>query len=285
MALHRIEIDPEMFALTEAREIAHMLELHDIVLPIVKLLCFFDSRRPIPLRVKAQAIDDAVGIANFANTLLLFGWLDRQRGFVTPAGVLRHNLDAMRARVNGRLRKQLERNGEFSHKEKCDGPALPPTPPNPPVISTSSELIQSVPAQEQEQIRSGAGVSQGQYELSMPEPPESMTVVRDSKNFMLPIWVPLDAWEAWIEMRTKMRKPITDYAKQLALKKLDEMHKHGTDVRMVLEQSILNGWQGIFEARRTRDRDRPPPQGLADYSGVNYGATDEKISWLNDEDL
>lgn len=64
-----------------------------------------------------------------------------------------------------------------------------------------------------------------------------------------PEWIPQDAFEEFMVMRKKIRKPLTDYAVQLAIRTLDRLRSEGHDPRAVLEQSILNSWQGLFPVR------------------------------------
>lgn len=66
----------------------------------------------------------------------------------------------------------------------------------------------------------------------------------------LPDWVPADAWRAFEEMRVKIRAPLTDKAKTLALAKLAALRDQGHDPRAVLEQSVLQAWRGLFEPKR-----------------------------------
>ena len=49
----------------------------------------------------------------------------------------------------------------------------------------------------------------------------------------------------FIKMRKKIKKPLTDYALKLLLKKLD---KFDNKVE-ILNQSIMNCWQGIYEIK------------------------------------
>lgn len=63
----------------------------------------------------------------------------------------------------------------------------------------------------------------------------------------LPDWLPREAWDAFVAMRKKIRKPLTDGAIPLAIKKLGELRTAGHDPRAVLEQSVMNSWQGLFE--------------------------------------
>lgn len=62
----------------------------------------------------------------------------------------------------------------------------------------------------------------------------------------LPAWVPQDAWSAFVEMRIRIRAPLTDPAKTLALAKLGKLRDQGHDPRAVLELSVMNGWRGLF---------------------------------------
>lgn len=72
-------------------------------------------------------------------------------------------------------------------------------------------------------------------------------------------WLPADIWHAFIEMRTKLRKPLTEHAVKLILNKLDKLRQEGHAPADVLNQSILNGWQGVFpvkdDERRSHTRE------------------------------
>lgn len=65
----------------------------------------------------------------------------------------------------------------------------------------------------------------------------------------LPDWIPVDTWKAFTEMRRKIRKPLTDHAAMLMFKKLENLQTRGHPVQAVLEQSIVNDWQDVFELR------------------------------------
>ena len=55
-----------------------------------------------------------------------------------------------------------------------------------------------------------------------------------------------DALAAFAEHRKKLKKPMTDYAKKLLLKKLQKLAKTEQEQIAILNQSIENGWQGVF---------------------------------------
>jgi hypothetical protein len=76
----------------------------------------------------------------------------------------------------------------------------------------------------------------------------------------LPGWLPLEAWEAFLAMRTKIKKPATDYAQKLQIKKLDAFRAQGLDVTEILEQSIVNGWQDLYAPKGHQQRSAAPGQ-------------------------
>lgn len=55
-----------------------------------------------------------------------------------------------------------------------------------------------------------------------------------------------DALKAFIQMRSFIKKPLTEYALKLMLKKLDEIGNTDDAKIAILNQSITNNWQGIF---------------------------------------
>jgi len=67
--------------------------------------------------------------------------------------------------------------------------------------------------------------------------------------YALPDWVPLDAWNSYVEMRQKIRRPLTEKAKYLQVKKLAELVNEGQDPEAVLNNSVANSWQGLFPVK------------------------------------
>lgn len=64
---------------------------------------------------------------------------------------------------------------------------------------------------------------------------------------VLPDWIPLETWEAYLAMRKKIKKSPTEYAIKLIIDKLARFKANGQDVKKVLEKSITAGWQDVFE--------------------------------------
>ena len=72
-----------------------------------------------------------------------------------------------------------------------------------------------------------------------------------------------EALKAFAEHRKKLRKPMTDYAKKLLLGKLSKLAKTEQEQIAILNQSIENGWQGVFPLDRGNNQ-RQNGQSAAD---------------------
>ena len=70
----------------------------------------------------------------------------------------------------------------------------------------------------------------------------SAVVVADA----LPSWLPVDAWNAFLAMRKTIKKPATDYAQKLLIKKLAAFYANDLDPGVILNQSIVGGWQDLY---------------------------------------
>ncbi len=69
---------------------------------------------------------------------------------------------------------------------------------------------------------------------ALPEPPE---------------WVNPEAWAGFVEMRKKIRHPMTPRAAQLVLAELAKLRDAGADPTAILDQSVRNGWRDVFPLR------------------------------------
>lgn len=58
------------------------------------------------------------------------------------------------------------------------------------------------------------------------------------------------AWQAFIEMRKKMRKPMTECAMEITIKKLETLAPGDTVTqKKILEQSVERSWQSVYELK------------------------------------
>jgi hypothetical protein len=75
--------------------------------------------------------------------------------------------------------------------------------------------------------------------------------------------VPAAAMKAFRQHRTKLKHPMTERAEQLLVGKLEKIWtEHGHDPSAVIDQSILEGWRGVFPLKGD-DNDRGRGQGRA----------------------
>jgi uncharacterized protein YdaU (DUF1376 family) len=92
---------------------------------------------------------------------------------------------------------------------------------------------------------------------------DTRTIKRKAKAqapFVLPVWIPAAAWSGYVEMRQRIRRPMTDKARSIAVQKLESLRHEGQSPAAVLEQSTFNSWQGLFPVRETttsESRSRP----------------------------
>ena len=70
-----------------------------------------------------------------------------------------------------------------------------------------------------------------------------------------PHWLPSAEWFAFEEMRQRIRKPMTDRARQLAINRLTELKDAGNDPAEVLNQSVMNSYQGLFPVKNNKVND------------------------------
>lgn len=86
--------------------------------------------------------------------------------------------------------------------------------------------------------------------------------VRAAVSVTTPDWLDAQAWGEWC--RYRHGRKWTQRAAELAIGVLTDLHAAGHDPRLVIEQSIANGWTGLFPIK-THGRPPPakPPSNLA----------------------
>lgn len=62
----------------------------------------------------------------------------------------------------------------------------------------------------------------------------------------LPEWLPFEAWNGFVESRRKMKKPLTDRAKVIAIKTLEKHKAEGYDPEFLLDTAVAKCWLGIY---------------------------------------
>ena len=116
---------------------------------------------------------------------------------------------------------------------------------------------------------------------------DSAKISVQKKKTELPEWVPLEQWNAYLEMRKKIRAPLTDRAKTLEIAKLEKLRADGHDPGTVLDQSVVKSWRGLFPVRDDRQNnnqtvafEQTTPQGWVGRLEVFYGLNGSQAgSW------
>jgi len=73
--------------------------------------------------------------------------------------------------------------------------------------------------------------------------------------YSIPSWIKKEIWDAFLEMRKKIKKPLTDYGSNLVIKKLEKFKLTGDDPNEILNQSILHSWQGVWPLKNKYSQD------------------------------
>lgn len=62
-------------------------------------------------------------------------------------------------------------------------------------------------------------------------------------------WIDPESWDAFREMRKKIKAPMTPYAEKLIVRELVKLKSCGHDPQACLDQSIANCWRDVFPLR------------------------------------
>ena len=76
------------------------------------------------------------------------------------------------------------------------------------------------------------------------------------------------------KMRNKIKKPLTDRAKKLILNELNKLASTEKEMIDILNQSIMNSWQGVFPLKEEKVKNENK------YSSATKGA----LNWLNKQE-
>lgn len=87
-----------------------------------------------------------------------------------------------------------------------------------------------------------------------------------------------NALKAFVQMRSFIKKPMTEYALKLMLKKLDELGNNDTTKIAILNQSITHNWQGIFPLKDEYTNHEKQPEKKYDQNG--YESEEELMKML-----
>ena len=73
--------------------------------------------------------------------------------------------------------------------------------------------------------------------------------IKNKGIFVLPEWVDRELWEAFLEVRKKIKKPPTEKAKELLIKKLERFKNKGYNIQELMQNAIEGSWQSFYEPK------------------------------------
>jgi hypothetical protein len=189
-----------------------------VVGKLVRIWSWFDTHT---IDGNAQSVtysflDRLTGVTGFAEQVSLVGWLEQNGHELTLPNFGYHNGETAKTRALGKKRTEKHRSNAESNAE-----------------SNGDSVTKTSPEKRIEEKRRNKE--------------DSATEVA-----LLPDWIPLEAWAAFLEMRRKIKKPPTEHAINLLIAKLDRFRQQGQDIQAILEKSITSGWQDVFELKENK---------------------------------
>jgi len=106
-------------------------------------------------------------------------------------------------------------------------------------------------------------------QLNRKEPKDTRA---DATGFVLPDWIPADAWAAFMETRKTKKAKSTDYALSLIVKSLADFKAAGHNPVDILNNSIKAGWSDVYQPKVPASAMTP-----ASRSGGKYAAAANTI--------
>ncbi|EIY5064309.1 replication protein [Klebsiella quasipneumoniae] len=115
-------------------------------------------------------------------------------------------------------------------------------------------------------------------------PPKSPRAVSfDASAVQLPDWLSAEIWSSWVAYRRDLKKPIkSQQTVTQAINLLDRCRLNGYSPDEIINQSIANGWQGLFEPKVARQQRRQESRVTERFADKDYGKT-ELPDWMRDQ--
>jgi hypothetical protein len=79
-------------------------------------------------------------------------------------------------------------------------------------------------------------------------------------SLALPTWLPASLWGEFKKHRQKLKAPMTPYAEERAIAKLERLKTEGYNPIDVVNNSIDGGWKGLFPIKNGHDASAPKPK-------------------------
>ena len=117
--------------------------------------------------------------------------------------------------------------------------------------------------------------------------PNQSVILNQSDTPLTPLGISQELWEEYRQHRKQLGKKLTPIAQERAIKKLERLKASGTDPTAVIEQTLENGWTGLFELkdRKNEATSRNNPKLTGDQQNditrrralAKFGVVDERV--------
>jgi hypothetical protein len=185
------------------------------------------------------ALDHVIGWDGFSAALLGVGWLqESDEGLVMPE-FEEHNGKSGKRRAEDQKRKRESRK--------------------------SPEDVRNLSAKKPDKMLTREEKRREEDKDQKLSAKKTKSAKSANSDFDLPDWIDPVAWSAFVEMRVKIKKPMSGNAMTLAVKALEKLKAQGHQADDVLNQSTFNSWQGLFAIKQDYSN------GQANRSGSGAG--------------
>jgi len=113
--------------------------------------------------------------------------------------------------------------------------------------SSQGTIIEVVKYNDYQEVTNKATDEQPTNNQQVTTTNKSNNIKKSNKGIVLPDWISQDSWDGFVEMRKKIKKPLTDRACTGIINKLDKLGKQNADA--ILDQSTENCWQTVYELK------------------------------------
>ncbi|ASV33891.1 replication protein [Candidatus Hamiltonella defensa] len=106
-------------------------------------------------------------------------------------------------------------------------------------------------------------------------PPLAKSKSFDPSSVELPDWLPKPIWDAWVQYRKEISKPIkSQMTVTQAIKRLGQCRNNGHQPEEIINTSIANGWQGLFEPQKAARTQQAKLHSVTDgFADKDHGIT------------
>lgn len=73
------------------------------------------------------------------------------------------------------------------------------------------------------------------------------------EKIILPDWIKEKTWSEFLQHRKSIKSPMSDLAQRKAFNILEKFKDEGQDVDQIINNSIVNGWKGLFPIKLTKE--------------------------------